>query len=262
MIDNLSNCSADIIGCHVDDVVIEGDKTIRGLVVDSSSGEVIIRDIDTQGSLEIMQSHGDFLMISVYGYIPEIKYEYYAGDDPVGEMISISPKGGLFTEFKFKPVDDSTTGEVYSLAPTAVFAGRSLMDVSSPDTRKKVYTFMMSLIKSTVDTKEFEGEQLHMMCFSGGIRHMLSTSRVSDVAYGSLRKQLRLLLTEDTALLSVSTGNIQFSNPEGSADYMEKPEHFQSILDKETHPEYKAAYTRIKKMLEHPNKLFNTEGTI
>ncbi|RLF46369.1 MAG: hypothetical protein DRN17_00585 [Thermoplasmata archaeon] len=261
MRDNTTTSEAELIDCSIHNIIKEDGKQIRGIGADGPIGYVSIGSFDTQGSLEILQEHGDFLLISVYGDIPEFAYEYMVGDENVGQILAIKPKGNLFASYVFNPLDGSSTGAVSSFIPMGTLTGMGAADIMGDSPVKKINTFMISVNKSM----DSSGEQnhVHMICSSGGKQTAISESIIDDIAYGSLRKKLFIRVTPDSTLLSVSTGNIQTRSVGDNEKYiLTTPAPLLTLMESEYNETYKAGFRNISRLLEFPNKIYDTEGTI
>jgi hypothetical protein len=261
MVDNLSNSTAELFDCDYMNMVISNGKTISGVSPTGDSGKVVISDIDTQGTLDLFESSGDYIVLSVYGHIPKISYDYFVGDDPVGNILEISPKGGIAATIHYKPIDDSSTGEMNAIIPMTALTGRSLEDIAKTDAPKRIHTVYIGI--SSYKDPEIDTYRHALVVISGGIMSKVADIPVEQIAYGSLRKRFTIEMSQDTLLMSFFFGRKQLFDPQSGflADVSE-PIMLDTLIGNERDGDRKEALKQTKKMLLHPSKLYNTEGVI
>jgi hypothetical protein len=261
MVDNLNNSTAELFDCGYMNMVVSNGKTISGVSPTGENGKVVISDIDTQGSLDLFEENGDYIVLSVYGHVPKISYDYFVGDDPVGNILEISPKGGIAATIHYKPIDDSSTGELNGIIPMTALTGRSLEDIAKVNTPKRIYTIYIGVAR--YESPEDHEIRHALIIISGGIMSKVADIPVEQIAYGSLRKKLTIEMSQDTLLMSFFFGRKHIFDPQSGflADISE-PTMIDTLIGNEGDEDRKDALKQTKKMLLHPSKLYNIEGVI
>ena len=257
MYDNLNSFRAEMSDCEVSSDEYEGLGAVTGV---SKSGDIPIISIypaDTQGSLEnFFGENGNYFLIRYVGSMPRMSYDYHIDGETKGKIFELDPSGDLFAKLLFNPHDDLITGTISTTIPTAKLTGDGTNISQDSNNIVKMKTLMISTATGVVDSNT---KVIDIMSIVKGTRVLLGRSYIDQTVYGTLRKKFTIELKDDTKILSFSFGNIVLDS--GNAFDTSKRENLTSIasLKKES---YKEQASQVEKMLDTPNKIYNTEVTI
>ena len=257
MYDNLNSFRAEMNNCAISSDKYEGLGTITGVSKKGDTPTISIYPADTQGSLEnFFGSNGNYFIIRYIGSIPRMSYDYHVDGETKGKIFEIDPSGDLFAKLLFNPHDDLVTGTISIPIPIAKLTGDGINASNNSNKITKMKTLMITTATGIVDGNR---KVIDIMSIVKGMRVILGRSYIDQTVYGTLRKKFTIELKDDTKILSFSFGNIVLDDGDVSAtSQREKPTSIASLKN----GKYKEQASLVEKMLESPNKIYNTEATI
>ena len=273
MTDNFGSLRATLQDCEQRTVEYPGIGEVTGIVPSGDTPTLTIEDIDTEGSLDdMLSSQWAFIAISCVGQIPDIKFESHIDGQSEGSILTIEKTDEHFKRMKFYPQSGSIDGYVDTPVLNSLFDRLNTVDkFENPDL--VVQSSFIIQVLGGFDTDENgmilkdgdgadERKVFDLVIYNAGGRYPLARTKVVDLDFGSLRKRLVLSLHNDTCITSFSYGSIPVSD---SGDYSTEerttPKTIDSLIEGSSGQEQEN-YTKIKRILSTPTKIFNTEGIL
>ncbi len=264
MYDNLDSFRAEFSNCEVSTLPIEGLGDVVAVRKTGDSPTVDIYPSDTQDSLEsFFGTNGDYFLISYLGDFPRLSYGYHVDGEMVDDILSISPKGSMFGNLLFNPNEDLATGTISTPIQMVQLTGENIVNAFEGKSASKQKTILIQLAYGETLENKSVVPCLDIMAFVDGRRFLVGRSKTDTTVYGTLRKKFSIGLKDNTKLLSFSFGSIIVDDGSNTALLCRSEAMMLSELVKEyTSRDYIDNINIILKMLDTPNKIYDTEVTI
>ena len=261
MYDNLNSFRALFTGCETATEQFEGLGAITVVTRTEEGGNIDIYPADTQASLEpFFGANGDYFLVSYIGDTPDLRYGYHIDGEDQGDIFSLSDTGKMFSKVRFNPNDDLVTGTFSKPVPIMMITGEPITKGLEENVEVKIKTLIIQMMFGEISEEGQIKPVIDIMTIADGRRILLGRSNTDNVAYGTLRKKFNIGLKENTKLLSFSFGN----NPTDDSnipDTLLRQEP--TLLHKlAADVDYGDNIKKFMKMLDTPNKIYNTEATI
>lgn len=261
MYDNLNSFRALFTGCEIATEQFEGLGAITVVTRTEDGGNIDVYPADTQASLEpFFGDNGDYFLVSYIGDTPDLRYGYHIDGENQGDIFSLTDTGKMFSKACFNPNDDLVTGSFSKPVPIMVITGEPITKGLEDNTEVKIKTLIVQMMYGEISEEDRTESVIDIMTIVDGRRMLLGRSNTDNVAYGTLRKKFNIGLKENTKILSFSFGN----NPTDSSSVSDTILRQEATLlhDLATDTNYGDNIKKFIKMLDTPNKIYNTEATI
>ncbi len=262
MNDNMNNLTATLDGCSVKTENIESLGAHTFLSADSPSSRVVIESADIGGIPSFIGDEDKYFIIKYMGKMPKITYQYHFNDSELDTIFEIDPSGDRFGKLTFSPNDDVAVGSaetILNLGSLDNYGANLLhgVDVSVTSSTFAVHSYIGMSRSGSLDEDSFIG----ISAYSNGNRASILKVLGSGLTLGSISKRIVITLDETTKLESFAMGTLKLFEalPTNEDVIFAKSTLFDMMID----PEYSSYYGNIKKfkkMIDHPNSMFNTES--
>ena len=262
MYDNTNNLTATLEGCSIKSEAIENLGEHTFLSADQASARVIVESSDFGGIPSFIGDDNKFFIIKYMGKMPKITYQYHFNDAELDTIFEIDPSGNRFGKLTFKPVDDAATGSEQSILNLGILDsyGTDLLngvDTATTSSTFAIHSFIGGSRRSAVSEESYIG----ISAYRDGIRSSLLKVLGTGLILGSVSKRIMITLSSSTKLESFSIGELKlFEATSDNEEMILGKETLHNMINEPEYLGYNDNIVRFKKMLDHPNKIFNTES--
>jgi len=253
MYDNTNGYRAIVTDCEFVTEELDGMGEVSFYAKSGDNPEINIYPADTQASLEpFLEGNGDYVMFAYIGQAPSFSYDYHIDEVTEGSILSVRTDHSLFFDVEFDPSADLLTGYIRRAISAASFTGKNIVNQFAGKNDVGVETFMLQML---FPDPAINGGNIDIVAYGNGERNHIARSKVETTSYGSLRKKLRIVLGDSTKLISVSFGRLDAGNMYSGGEEILETKAIQELGSDQM-------FRTITRMLDAPNKIYNTEVNI
>lgn len=264
MYDNMNNYTGTFDGCSIKTEDIESLGAHTFLSGDQPVSRLVVESADFGGIPTFIGDEDRFFIIKYMGKMPKITYQYHFNDTDLDTIFEIDPSGDRFGTLTFKPNDDVSVGASRGILDLSALDKYGTNILNGVDTSVTSSTFAIhSYIGRTYANRTDEDSFIGISAYSNGLRRSLLKVMGSGLVLGGVSKRIVITLDSTTKLESFSIGTTKlFDATSTNEDFILSNGTIFDMVNDIEYSSYHGNIVRFKKMLEHPNSMFNTESGI
>ncbi len=264
MYDNTNNLTATFDGCSIKTVDIENLGPHTFVSSDSETSRIVIESSDIGGIDSFIGDDNKYFIIKYMGRMPKITYQYHFNETELDTIFEIDPSGTNFGKLVFAPSDDVSAGVAETALSLATLDGYA---------RNELYGLDNSVISSAFAIHSYVGESaekgheeesyIGIAAHSRGMRIPILKVLGSGLILGSVSKRIILTLSNTTKVESFSIGTLKmFDATKSNEELLAERASVFDIMEDQAYEDYIQSIKKFQKMIDHPNKIFNTDSEI
>ena len=264
MHDNMNNFTASFIGCSMKTEDIENLGPHTFVSNDSPSGRVILESSAFGGIPTFIGDNDQYFIIKYMGKMPKITYQYHFNDTELDTIFEIDPSGDIFGRLTFHPNDDVSIGAAQTILNLATLDNYGTIELNQNNESITSSCFAIhSHIGKTKANTEGEDTYIGISSYSKGARTSILKVMGTGLILGSISKRIVITLNDSTKLESFSMGSLKlFDATVSNEDIILAKGSLYDMLTNLEYEDYSGNIYTFKKMLEHPNKIFNVDSEV
>ncbi len=264
MNDNMNNYTALFDGCSLKTEEVESLGVHTFVSADFGQKRIVIESPDIGGIGSFVGDPDKFFIIKYMGRMPKITYQYHFNDTELDTIFEIDPSGDNFGKLTFSPLDDLSAGSAIKPLDLSSFDEYASNVLHGKDNSVVSSIFAVcSYIGITAEDGHYGDSYIGIDVYSRGGKVQVSKTLGEGLVLGGMSKRIVITLDDTTKLESFSMGTHKMIDAtKENEEEISRKVAIAEMLDDPIYSEYHENIRKFQKMLEYPNKMFDTNSQL